>query len=362
MTYYLRNGAMFNIVEEANIDIHETLPAALFKICLNPRTEELYLEDMPDFVIPDKLYGDVAPRTERVLNTYRSRSGSTGVFLTGEKGSGKTLLAKNLAMEAMKVGIPTIIVDKPFPGDKFNKFIQLIDQECIVVFDEFEKTFDQRSQQHMLTLLDGVYNTKKLFILTSNDKYGIDRHMQNRPGRLFYRFEYTGLSEDYIREFCADANVTPDHIDKIVQICELYNTFTFDMLQALVEEMGRYNENPAEALRYLNISPSSDMGRVYNLSIEGLPGADAMDETWSGNPLEFAYDLYLSHYLEEDKLEKLLGPDKVQVKYRPSDLASADITKGLFRFTQNGITMVLTKQERFIKEYYMDNFERVSAM
>jgi hypothetical protein len=79
-----------------------------------------------------------------------------------------------------KQGVPTIVINAPWCGDKFNTLIQSIQQPCIVMFDEFEKVYSSEEQEAMLTLLDGIYSSKKLFLLTSNDKWRVDSHMRNR--------------------------------------------------------------------------------------------------------------------------------------------------------------------------------------
>jgi len=63
--------------------------------------------------------------------------------LVGEKGSGKTLLAKYISIAAAKErGIPTIVINHPFHGDEFNLFMQSIQEPVIVLMDEFEKIHD----------------------------------------------------------------------------------------------------------------------------------------------------------------------------------------------------------------------------
>jgi len=91
------------------------------------------------------------------MRTFTDRSNSTGVLLTGEKGSGKTLLAKHLSIMGYDMGIPTIVINSAWTGDSFNKLIQDIEQPLIVMFDEFEKVYNREEQEKMLTLLDGVY-------------------------------------------------------------------------------------------------------------------------------------------------------------------------------------------------------------
>ena len=153
-------------------------------------TNQLYLEGIEVFDIQGKIYGDTVKRAERILYSFMDRPSGTGVMLTGEKGSGKTLLAKMLSFKGYEQDIPTIVINQPWCGEAFNAFIQSIEQPVIVLFDEFEKVYDQDDQEQMLTLLDGVYPSKKLFVLTCNDKWRVNAHMRNRPGRIFYSMEY----------------------------------------------------------------------------------------------------------------------------------------------------------------------------
>jgi hypothetical protein len=37
-----------------------------------------------------------------------------------------------------------------------------------------------------------------------NDKFKVNQHMRNRPGRIFYMIEYKGLDKQFIREYCQD--------------------------------------------------------------------------------------------------------------------------------------------------------------
>ena len=47
--------------------------------------------------------------------------------------------------------VPTIVINAPWKGDKFNTFIQAIEQPCAILFDEFEKVYDRDDQEKILT-------------------------------------------------------------------------------------------------------------------------------------------------------------------------------------------------------------------
>ena len=102
MSYFLKSGNTFRVSTKEAMDLHETLPAGNYVVKEMPMDGPLYLEHIESFEIKGKRYGDLDKNTDRILNTFMDRSASTGVMLAGEKGSGKSLLAKNLAIEAAK--------------------------------------------------------------------------------------------------------------------------------------------------------------------------------------------------------------------------------------------------------------------
>lgn len=222
--------------------------------------------------IHSRLYGDVFKRSERVLNTFADRSKSTGVLLAGTKGSGKSLLSKYICVEANKQGMPVILVNEPFGGDGFNQFIQLIiqSQPTVLFFDEFEKVYDEDEgeQARLLTLLDGTYEGKCLFLFTCNNIYHIDEHMLNRPGRVFYKFDYSGLDEETITQYCNDNLNNIKELDNILGLSKMMNSLNFDSLSAIVAEMNRYDETLEDVLKVLNIDFTKYNARTkYSLNV-----------------------------------------------------------------------------------------------
>lgn len=353
MSYFIRNGGTFRVASNDSLDIHEKLPVGNYTV-REDQYGNLFLETVEPFTAPSKLYGDTERRAARILNTYHSRSVSTGVMLAGEKGSGKTLLAKTLSVLAAKQDIPTILINSPFTGDKFNKMIQDIDQECIIIFDEFEKVYDKDDQEQALTLLDGVYPSKKLFIITCNDKWRVNEHMRNRPGRIFYMIDFKGLGPEFIREYCQDNLESSEHIERIVDIAALFDEFNFDMLKALVEELNRYGETPAEALTMLNAKPEYNGRSEFEFVAFTVNGVEIPKQyldrnSWSGNPLTQPV------YFEYDPDPENDDSCWIRITMRPNDIKKVDAAKGTYAYaSENGMVFVMKRVKEEYYNRYMD--------
>jgi len=355
MTYFLKQGNTYKVSKKEALDIQEKLPAGNYVIKKDEMTGQLFLEAIDKFEFKGKVYGDTTKRADRILYAFNDRPAATGVMLTGEKGSGKTLLAKMLSIKGYEKDIPTIVINAPWCGDSFNAFIQSIEQPVIVVFDEFEKVYDEQEQEAMLTLLDGVYPTKKLFVLTCNDKWRVNQHMRNRPGRVFYALEYKGLEADFIREYCEDNLKAKEHIDKIIGIAGTFGQFNFDMLKALVEEMNRFGETPQEAMAMLNAKPEySDEGR-YKIKLllngEEIGETSFEDKEWHGNPLTKRVHVNYKNYNQDPEADGDWDWDGII--FEPANLKKIDDNGNKYVFANaDGAQLVLTRVKEQSYRYW----------
>jgi hypothetical protein len=371
-TTFFRRGDVFMLGQDNPSQRYDTLPSATY--LLRVSMEGFYLELTEDFELPKKLYGDLAHKADRILNTFEHRPSTTGVLLEGEKGSGKTLLTKLISTKGREKGIPTILVNFPATGDGFNTFLQQIKQPTILLFDEFEKTYNTESQQDLLTLFDGVFSSKKLFLLTSNSYSAIDEHMKNRPGRVYYALKFDGLDPKFIMEYAEDNLKNKKHVQNLGVLAGFIKPMNFDMLKAVVEESNRYNQPPMETLDMLNVRVSGYVDTfLYKLFVPGktlvtakqmnssLPDWERVEEEDAETRCNPLNAVRLNYYFIKNPKVKAGAKrqyDSGTVDFQPSELVVMDGIQGLYEYKKaDGSTLKLIR-----KPYEMQGVGRVTHL
>lgn len=345
---YIRRGKQdFVVTNNAATDIVSQLPLGVYRLSQVPFVGWVF-ERIDDFDLPPKLYGKLPQQAERVLSTYEDRlkrDQSTGVLLKGSKGAGKTLLAKKVAIDS---GRPVVVINHPYHDDGFKEVIAGLG-EVVVIFDEFEKIYHDKSHQNaLLTLFDGVFMAKALMFVIVNDSYALVRPLVNRPGRLYYSFNYKGLEREFIQDYCDDRLNNKDHIVGVLSVATMFEEFNFDMLQALVEEMNRYNEPASEAVVVLNIDMDylNNHTRYEVTAMEMDTGVELdMDgEFHQGHPLTQHENYYFRFHDDGESFE-----DEEERYYdffcNEGNLAQVDPETDTFVFIQDGVMVSLTKME-----------------
>lgn len=358
-TYFAKHGNVYTITPDPTMDLHKRLPAGNYVVKVHPQIG-FFLEQTDSFDIPKVIYGNTEAQASRILSTFKDRKHTTGVLLVGEQGSGKTLLAKMLSAKAAQEGMPTIIINAPFVGSEFNTFLASIHQPVLVLFDEFEKVYDNDHQPHLLTMLDGVYGGKKLYVMTANDKYKIDTHLKNRPGRFYYFMEFKGVTREFVVEYCNRNLKDPKKLEDILGISGMFPQMNFDMLQALVEEVNRYNETPLQAIEFLNVKPVLEFRETYVsvLVVDGkeIPVEHMMeaDGTWYGNP--FDGNKFTVPYWQEKLAEDGTDSGKwIKPMFSIKNIKKYDAQKGIMVLeNEKGVKLTLTKQTTSTEFNYRD--------
>lgn len=254
----IKIGTKVEIYNDTVMTYNE-LPARSYLVRFAKMTG-FYLEEYADIQIKeDKIYGDHMKKVQKVLRTYDKFDRNLGVILSGCKGIGKSMFARLLAVEAVRDGIPILVVDQYIPG--IASYIETIDQRVLVLFDEFDKTFgdvtapdgEVEPQAALLGLFDGISQGKKLFVITCNDIRKLNEFIVNRPGRFHYHFRFDYPSADEIRTYLYDKLAKAHHheIEAIVAFSRKVD-LNYDCLRAIAFEVNS-GESFHSAIGDLNI-------------------------------------------------------------------------------------------------------------
>lgn len=290
------------------------LPIDLIKDDLAPAIYELAEGPMglclskrgPLMNVPEKTYGTLERRVDKVLTSYDNTPSSFGVLFSGDKGSGKTLTASRIANRCVQEkGMPVILINDTFHVGALVNFVEQLG-EVVLMFDEFAKKYDRSNDEQgaMLGLFDGIQSSKRLILMTENEAYRINDFFMNRPGRIHYHFEYERLEEEIIREFCEEFNLPEDVVEAIVLRRESSYEFSFDVLQAIVREYVLFGGDVTELCNDLNIEKAHKFSQM-ELVVESVEYTDAKE---GDAPLESAK---ASYRFPEPDSETIVNLNKV---------------------------------------------------
>ncbi len=251
-------GNSYEIFDDS-LKTYEKLPAQNYIVRCS-QTKGFYLEKYSDIEIKEsKIYGVHLEKISKVLKTFDNFERNLGIILSGDNGIGKSLFAKLLCIKARDKGYPVVVVDRYIPG--IASYLESIEQEIVVLFDEFDKTFgDIRSrdgdlcpQATMLSLFDGISMGKKMFVITCNEVRQLNDYLINRPGRFHYHFRFEYPSPDEIREYLKDKihRKFYSEIDNVIAFSKKVN-LNYDCLRAIAFEIST-GTTFRDAIKDLNI-------------------------------------------------------------------------------------------------------------
>lgn len=252
----------------------DKLPAQTYSVRFS-KNSGWYLEKHADIEIKEsKIYGVHMEKVNKVLNAFNEFNKNLGIILSGNKGIGKSLFAKELSIQAIGYGIPVIIVDTYIPG--IADYLESIRQEVVILFDEFDKTFGgvkapdgmADPQTELLTLFDGLSTGKKCFVITCNNMRSLNEFLINRPGRFHYHFRFEYPTAEEITEYLHD-KLNEKYYDQIEAVISFANkvNLNYDCLKAIAYELNHGDEFK-EAIKDLNIINVNDINYVVTLYLK----------------------------------------------------------------------------------------------
>lgn len=231
---------------------HEKLPIGNYLLCFNESTNQYFLKKQEDFAVPKVIYGDYS-YVNRWKKSFENTEKNLGVLLSGYKGNGKTLVARNFCNT---VQAPVIFITTGYSGVEFEAFItNPIFNGCIIFIDEYEKIYneDRDNIDVLLSIMDGLYNTHLLFLLTVNDSRLMSDKLKNRLGRVKYHKTFNTLDKSVIDGVVEDLLINKDYKQSLFEVIEFIPTISFDILTTLINEMNLFDEPATTCVKHLNL-------------------------------------------------------------------------------------------------------------
>lgn len=251
-TEWARNGTKFFCQTRADKD--ERLPGGLYRYEVN--MSGWWLDRYSaEFEFPFKVYAASTDIIARITKFWTTNRGNVGVLMNGLRGAGKTMTAQLLANSLIKErNLPILVVKEPVP---LQLIFDSIQQDMMVIFDEFEKTHDKPHQQEILSAIDGMARSKnaRLIIFTTNNPT-MDENFKDRPSRIHYNFEFQRVADEVIEGLINDG-LPADLMHFKQDIFDFLHTryiCTIDIVRAVIAEVKTFRESPLQFEGMLNIS------------------------------------------------------------------------------------------------------------
>jgi SpoVK/Ycf46/Vps4 family AAA+-type ATPase len=261
MSNFIINGE--RIVTKPEGQDYDLMPGKVYDLLFDNYEMYSYLKENGNLNMPKKIYEieEDIKFMDRVLLFHNSEynNGNTGVLLAGDKGTGKSMLAKRIAL---KSNLPIIIVDSSYPLWQITKFFKKVKTETCIIFDEIEKNPRTWPSEDLLTFLDGIQETgKKIVIMTCNKTEGLDENLFDRCSRIrYYRKYKANANEIFIKEMIEDKGLTPNQ--PLIDFIKRFTVKSFDNINSFLDEYKLYLETTDTNFMLENVA------NIMNISLE----------------------------------------------------------------------------------------------
>lgn len=238
---------------------------------------QAFFEEDGSLSLPSKVYSTEEDKIFiKRVNTYFEKTDklSTGVMLSGVKGTGKTVMAKVIAKNS---NLPVIVVDEDFPTGRINDFFRKFSTPVAVIFDEVDKHWDT---EELLGWLDGVQtNAKKLVLFTCNNENNISEYLQNRCSRVRYKRHFEANDNArFLKEILKDKGIE-DVEGTYNFIVNNFKLLSIDNILSFIDEKLMFPElNNATLAIDMNIELKNRNNIVDETSTEPTPTTSSEEE------------------------------------------------------------------------------------
>lgn len=242
---------------------YDLIPGKVYDLSYDRYAGEDVFKENGDLSLPTKVYSSKKDEffKKRVLTYFNNAfTDTTGVMLAGTKGTGKTIMAKQLAKES---NLPIIIVDPQYPEHRLIKYFKQIVTPVCILFDEVDKSFET---EKMLDFLDGLQKTsKKLVIMTCNNLGRVSEYLQDRCSRIRYLRKYTTDDNlEFLDILINDMGIK--NVEEVSKYCrENIKLLSMDNIVAFLNEIKLLEDEDCtldEIISVMNIDHVSSKGET----------------------------------------------------------------------------------------------------
>lgn len=260
------------MVLDGDAKVMDNLPKGTFHVTFSPMRGYGLERLESEFTIPETqhVFGRREGRVDMIEDSYNDSERSVGVMLTGEKGIGKTLFSRMVATRMRKHDMPTIIVDGSSVGNAngLANFLDTLPSNVVIMFDEYEKVFDEEKQNALLGLFDGTSITKRMYIITANNTYKLNDYIKGRPGRFLFDIKFNFLNDKDVEEYLTYhlPELPKSELGFAKKLSTLYD-LNYDMLNALVR-MRKIGYSFLDSIETLNLGLKDSYGDTSKKDVD----------------------------------------------------------------------------------------------
>lgn len=193
-----------------------------------------------------QLFGSrIKERISNILESWAEDGNSVNALAIGDKGSGKTLMAKTIFNSLIKSeGMAVFRVTKALPPAVLEHIVSVV-PDCGFFFDEFDSIYvhirgeEEYADETLLSFFSDNRENRSLSILTANEANLVSKYMMDRPGRIKYRCYFGKLTAEEANDALAKWGFRQVINEYLVNYATQTTNVTFDILSHVSKLMDK---------------------------------------------------------------------------------------------------------------------------